>query len=236
MADVDDRWFATDKATGEKIPTARHGVGRRWVARWRDENGRQCSKSYERKSDAERFVAGVATALARGDYVDPSAGKITLRAYGDQWLQSQTFSGSTAESVETRLRLHVYPQLGGRELRSLRPSTIKAWLAGLGQQLGPNTVRTTFSWLSAILSAAVEDQVIARTPASPQPRSHPHSQAARSCRGRLRPSRRSAPPCHPSYARSSISAPAVGCERAKSGAWPSKTSTGSAAWCTCAGN
>jgi integrase len=41
---------------------------------------------------------------------------------------------------------------------------IKSWVAGLGQQLGPGTVRTTFSWLSAILSAAVEDQVIARNP------------------------------------------------------------------------
>jgi hypothetical protein len=70
VADVDDRWYATDKATGERVPTARHGVGRRWVARWRDENGKQCSKSYERKADAERFVAGVATALAKGDYID----------------------------------------------------------------------------------------------------------------------------------------------------------------------
>jgi integrase len=178
MADVDDRWHSIDKATGEKVPTARYGVGKQWVARWRDDAGKQCSKAFRRKSDAELHVAGIATDLARGSYINPNAGRVTLRTYAAQWLKSQTFSGSTAESVETRLRLHVYPQLGGRELRALRPSVIKSWVAGLGQQLGPSTVRTTFSWLSAILSAAVEDQVIARNPCK-SPAAKPPAQPGR---------------------------------------------------------
>jgi integrase len=165
VADVDDRWHRTDKATGEKIRTARYGVGKRWVARWRDpDTGAQTSKACRTKAEADQYVAGIATSIGKGDYIDPNAGRVTLRTYAEQWLASQTFDPTTRESVETRLRLHILPTLGGRELRTLRPSVIKSWTHGLSQRLSPNTVRTTFSWLSAILSAAVEDQVIARNP------------------------------------------------------------------------
>jgi hypothetical protein len=47
-------------------------------------------------------------------FIDPDAGKITLRKYAMEiWLPAQTFGASTRERVESRLRLHVLPDIGG---------------------------------------------------------------------------------------------------------------------------
>lgn len=103
-------------------------------------------------------------ALNRGTYIDRNAGKITLRKYGEQWLASQTFDENTHQAVELRLRLHVFEQLGDRELRSLMPSVIQAWVKGLHGKLAANYVRTIFANLSGVLSAAVDDGLIAKNP------------------------------------------------------------------------
>jgi hypothetical protein len=87
MADIDDRWYRTDRETGARVPTARHGSGRRWDARWHD-GERQRHKAFTRKADAVSFLAKVTTDLERGAYVDPRAGRVTVAAYGAQCVAS----------------------------------------------------------------------------------------------------------------------------------------------------
>jgi integrase len=164
MADVDDRWYRTDPVTGARVPTDRHGTGRRWTARWRDDAGVQRKRSFDRKGDAERFLAQVQADLSRGAYTDPAAGRIRLDAYAEGWLAAQTSDPSTRQATELRLRLHVLPALGGYELRALRPSVIQAWTRGLAATLAPNYVRVIFANLSAVLRAATDDGRIARNP------------------------------------------------------------------------
>jgi integrase len=169
MADIDDRWYRPVQrpdGTRERAPTPRHGIGKRWDVRWRDNAGRQRHKGFDRKADAERFIAQVTADLARGTYIDPNAGKIPLRTYGEQWFVAQTFDPSTREAVELRLRLHVYPTLGDYELWALaqRPSHIQAWMRGLQLKLAPRYVRVIFANLSALLQAAVDDGLIVRNP------------------------------------------------------------------------
>ena len=42
-----------------------------WLARWRDDTGRQRKRSFSRKIDAQRFVTQLEADLLRGQYVDP---------------------------------------------------------------------------------------------------------------------------------------------------------------------
>lgn len=63
MAGVYDRWHKSRPAPGEPVcadhkavPSADHGQGRRWQARWRD-GGRQLCQNFARRADAERFIA-----------------------------------------------------------------------------------------------------------------------------------------------------------------------------------
>jgi integrase len=157
-----DRWYKT--VDGERVPSGSHGQGRRWQARWRDDARVQRKQSFRRKEQAKQYLAKVKADLDRGAYVDPSAGKMRLRVYAEQWLAAQTFDPSTREAVELRLRLHVFPTLGDHELRALRPSVVQAWTRGLQQQLAASYTRVVFANLSAILQAALDDGRIARNP------------------------------------------------------------------------
>lgn len=162
MASVDDRWFV--ELDGKRQKSERHGQGRRYRVRYRDPAGASRNKSFDRKADADRFAATVEADKARGVFVDPNAGRITLREYGDAWLAMQTFDASTREAVESRLRVHVYPVLGGRALHAIKPSTVQAWVKGLERQLAPRYVRVIVANVSAILSAAVDDERIPKNP------------------------------------------------------------------------
>ena len=77
MADIDDRWFRREPGKPQKVPTTRHGKGKRWDVRWRDDAGWQRHKAFERKQEAESFLAQIQADLVRGTYTDPAAGKVT---------------------------------------------------------------------------------------------------------------------------------------------------------------
>lgn len=128
MNDIDDRWYRTVKGPNgrpHKVPTARHGAGKRWVARWRD-GSVQRKKSFENKEQAKLWLAGVTVDQARGTYLDPRAGRERFRVYAERWRTAQVHRPSTVAHVESHLRNHVYPRFGDRALSSVRPSEIQA--------------------------------------------------------------------------------------------------------------
>src|SRR6266536_2366849 len=98
MADIDDRWYRLDKATGTRVPTDRHGTGMRWLARWRD-GEQQRRKSFSKRSDAEKFLAQVTADLSRGVYRDVRAGRVTVKQYGERWRSEQRHRDTTPEQV-----------------------------------------------------------------------------------------------------------------------------------------
>ena len=178
MASIEDRWFSAKPGPdGRKAKKARHGTGKRWKVHYTDPDGRQRSESFDRRVDAERFKATAEADILRGVFIDPDAGKITLRKYATEiWLPAQTFGPSTRERVESRLRLHILPDIGGAKgLGSYRlselarsPSVIQAWLRGLqakpDKPLSASHIRIVLGTLSSVLAAAVVDERIAKNP------------------------------------------------------------------------
>jgi integrase len=161
MPDVDDRWFKT--VDGTRVPTSRHGVGQRWVARWRD-GEHQRKKSFAKRSDAERFLAQVQADLSRGVYVDVRAGRITVKEYGERWRAEQLHRDSTAEHAERMARRHIDPILGDLQLAQVRSSHLKAWVKDRSAALAPSTLRVVYSYVSAMFSRAVVDRLIGVSP------------------------------------------------------------------------
>jgi integrase len=162
MAHIQDRWERT--VDGRRVRTGRYGKGKRWQARYRDPDGHERTKDFARKADAERFVSTISADVLRGAFVDPNAGKVTFADFAKRWLEAQTFTESTREVTELRLRLHAVSHLGQRELRNIKPSIIQAWLRGLQQKLAPTYVRTIFTNVSTVFTAAVDDGLIATNP------------------------------------------------------------------------
>lgn len=161
---IQDLWYAPGPRGGKPRPTARHGQGRRWKARYLDPDGRERSKSFARKVDAERFLTEVEHSKLAGSYLDPDAGRVTLRSRVPLWLASLTCDETSRHHIEGRVTKHVLPKLGDKRLDVLArsPSVIQAWVAGL--PVGAQYAQHILADLSAIFDQAVTDSLIARNP------------------------------------------------------------------------
>ncbi|MGS2618331.1 tyrosine-type recombinase/integrase [Micromonospora sp. LZ34] len=170
---VDDLWYLSKRGPdGKRLPSKRHGRGKRYRVRWTDpKTGRPVTQLFEKKAAAEAHDAKMRADVARGTYKDPKAGRVTLAEYARGWLDAQTCDPATREALEIRFRLHILPALGHRELRDLEshPSIIRSWVRGLrntrdDRAMAASTAKTVFANLSAVLSAAVDDEKISRNP------------------------------------------------------------------------
>ena len=135
-----------------------------WRARYRDAGGREHAKHFTRKVDAQRWLDEVTASVVTGQYVDPNAGKVTVREYAAQWQAAQVWRPKTAQRVATDLRLHILPLLGDRPIASVRPSDIQGLVKGLSVKLAASTVRVTYSTVRGLFKSALEDRVIASPP------------------------------------------------------------------------
>lgn len=163
MAQVVDRRWRKNKQTGKRESTGYSGPSP-WLARWRDPEGNQRSQGFARKVDAEQHLISVSHRMLSGEYVDPNAGKVTVEQWCEQWRSVQVHRPSTVAQVESYFRLHVYPVLGDRQLRSVLPSDVQAWVTGRSSVLAPGSVELVYRHFSAAMKAAEQDRLIARTP------------------------------------------------------------------------
>jgi integrase len=136
----------------------------RWRARYRDDAGKEHARHFERRVDAQRWIDEMTASIVTGAYVDPKAGRTTFREYAEQWRKTQIHARSTRTSIEHQLRLHVYPTIGDRQLRTIVPDDVQALVHGLGETLAPNTVRLIYSRVSAVFRSAVRSRLIASSP------------------------------------------------------------------------
>jgi integrase len=143
-----------------------------WRARYRDESGREHARHFARKVDAQRWIDETTTSVVTGMYVDPGAGRVTLREYAEQWRSGQVHREGTVVQVEGILRRHVYPVLGDRPISSVLPSDVQSLVkrlsttprTGSRRPLSPATVGVAHRVLSAIFKSAVADRRLASSP------------------------------------------------------------------------
>jgi integrase len=135
-----------------------------WRARWRAPDGASRSKTFRLKVDADRHLTSVQHSKLTGGYVDPSAGRVTFRAYAEEWQRIQVHRPSTSAQVETNLRRHVLPQLGDRPLGAIRKTEVQRLVRSMSDTLAPATVEVVYRYVVAIFRAAVADKVITESP------------------------------------------------------------------------
>lgn len=157
-----------------RVKGPRWGKGKRWLACWTDPDGREASEACATKKTADRVWRAKETDRERGEYYDAKAGRVLLAAVGKRWLTSRTVDPSTKLRYESAWRLHVSPIFGRRQVRTIRPSEIQAWLDELGEWFGTSTATVAHLVLSGVLDLAVADDAIRRNPATSKTVSRPH--------------------------------------------------------------
>lgn len=163
---VEDRWTKTvrDAAGNEtKVPSAAHGKGKRWRARYVDEHAQEREKLFARKVDAQAWLNEVTAAVVTGNYVDPKRGAITFATFYKQWAQRQVWVTGTMKAMDLAANNVTF---GDVALADLRPSHVEAWVRTMKDNgLEPSTVKTRYNNVRSVLRAAERDRLLPRDPA-----------------------------------------------------------------------
>ncbi len=72
-----------------------------WRARYRDPAGREHSRHFDRKVDAQAWLDSIATAIQTGGYVDPRAARITVGEWAERWLATKVNLKATTRRTLT---------------------------------------------------------------------------------------------------------------------------------------
>jgi integrase len=142
----------------------------RWRPRYRDEAGKEHSRHFDRKSDAQRWLDEVTASIVTGDYVDPDAGKITFKAWFEQWSGRQVWERGTVLAAQQAAASVTFVDV---PMRHIRPSHVQQWIKAMSRPassrksgLAPSTIRTRYNYVHISLRAAVLDRVIKADPSA----------------------------------------------------------------------
>jgi integrase len=107
----------------------------------------------------------VTASVVTGMYVDPAAGKVTVKTYAETWAAAQPWRPKTRSRVDGTIRNHLVPKLGDRPIGSVRTSDVQAILSGLtASGMAPSSVKMTYTTIRSVFRAAELDRIIPRTP------------------------------------------------------------------------
>jgi integrase len=124
-------------------------------------------KTFERRKDAERWLAATAAALHRGDFIDPRRGDTPLRKVADEWRETWgKLAPKTRVGYESILNRHVLPAFGSARVSAITPKDVQDFANGLAKTHAPNTVRRVMDVLGGVLTLAVKRRYIAVSPAA----------------------------------------------------------------------
>jgi integrase len=161
QARVEDRWKRADG-----LPTARAGSGKRWMARYVDEQGRENTKSFDKQKAAQAWLNEITAAQVTGTYVAPKAGRVSVGNLHTKWLGTQGHLKET--TVATRAYTwtsHVEPRWADVAVADVQTSAVRSWVQDMVTAgAGPATVENALSVLRQILALAVEDRRLSRNP------------------------------------------------------------------------
>jgi integrase len=130
--------------------------------------GRQRSKVFVRKVDADRWMAENEAAKVRGAWVDPAAGRERFGEWAERWFgTTAALRPSTRHDYRTLLDRQVLPVFAGARLADLDALAVREWLAGLvGGGLSAKRARKAHQVLAQVLDAAVDGGRLARNVAA----------------------------------------------------------------------
>jgi hypothetical protein len=131
----------------------------RWQAAYRTPDKRERTRTFDRRVDAERWLATIQADQLRGTYVDPAEGRRLFRDYAREWQRGQVHRPTTVQKVESDLTNHILPFLRDRPLAAIRPSEIQSWVRDRSAVLGPASVEVVYRCVAAIFLSAVADRL-----------------------------------------------------------------------------
>jgi len=138
------------------------GAKRYRISYRRPDHSQTSERGFKTKRDAELRLAELELSKSRGEYVNPTHARVTIRDLGREWLKQRegVLKPSSVRPLQSAWKKHVEPRWGSRTLASIRHSEVQAWVSSIAG--GSTTVRRAHGILAGILDAAVSDRRIGR--------------------------------------------------------------------------
>src|SRR5919106_2090406 len=118
---------------------------------WRLDDASQGSQTFDTRDGARDFKNDLLVRLARGTWVDPRLGKQPFETWAREWWEGWSadpdHSPRTLQAAEARLRRHLLPGLGRRQLRAITVTVVRQWQNELRGRVGYDTVMACRSLL-----------------------------------------------------------------------------------------
>jgi integrase len=135
-------------------------------ARWRPADGRERSRAFKHKRDAEAFKTKLQADSLRGIYVSPDAGRIPLVEAIEQHIARQTKRYNTERNAAYAVR-QVRGHFGDKtSLAQVNTSDLQTFVTALGKRLAPRTVGRIFGFVQQTCREAHLDGVIGLDPSA----------------------------------------------------------------------
>ena len=149
------------------MPSASNGKGKRWRARYVDDQGREHAKGFARKADAQNWLDAQTAALVSGTHVAPRDALLTVSQWCDMWIEGYKVNrDSSVRQARTHIK-HIVAEFGDMPLSAVRPTLVKTWLAKMKAEGFQESYRYAMhSRLSQIMGDAVTDGLLGRNPCS----------------------------------------------------------------------
>ena len=195
---IDDRWIKKDTPSRAKhmlnqaknplkarIPeqykTSTFGQGARWRARWYQQ-GKQHSKSFNKREEAEAFKAAMEDDIRRGRYHDPRQESKPLQDIASEWIKSKVdLRQSTRDRYTLELSQYILPTFGQKSIGSITTRQIQDFVTQLQEgtytkaetrthetrPLSARSIRSIIKIVFAdVMQYAVENKWITSNPAT----------------------------------------------------------------------
>lgn len=138
----------------------------RYQARYPGPDGvmRPAPFTFETTADADDWLAEKQTEIRRGDWRDPEAGAVNLRAYADKWVEERELSVLTRDLYRYLLDRHILPTFGDDDLDEITAPRVRTWRTERLRTGAKTATAKAYRLLKAIMETAVDDDLIRRNP------------------------------------------------------------------------
>jgi integrase len=114
----------TSKRTGKKSNT--------WQARYRAPDGRERTKRFKRKVDAEKWLDVNSADVAKGEWIDPASSQLRFAEWAEEW-KATTVDLRTSTRVRDLdyLTRYILPTFGDQTLGQIEHMAVQTWVSSL---------------------------------------------------------------------------------------------------------
>ena len=133
------------------------------------DRGETQKRGFKTKRDAELFAATIEVSKAKGEYVTPRLGRMTVGELSLNWLGRKQHSTAPSHyrMLESAWRIHVASRWASVSVSDIDQLAVESWISAMTRGgAGATTVLRAHGVLSGILADAVKAKRLASNPAT----------------------------------------------------------------------